>query len=387
MGKDICRAGILKCLLIQFGSGMKKHTTSINEHARALLEITRDEYAYCSYVQYRSSDPRGKSPGWCSDSGDEIAYFVGISRQGLHKMTARLTAKNLIEISGKGGKRVTGMWIDTENECKQSLHKTVNKVDKICKQSLHKTVNKVDEVYKELDIKLDEIEIEGEKEKTLPPATFDEMMIEVERLAVEAKKEKSPSIAGGFPKEEIDRLIGVNRAIRNQPTHTVKTVDANTIPGTLIRTVEGVNLEPTNGTEITIKTGMNEAGETYVFEHTERVNIPTGPRLPLASNAMEAQKIIETWCKDHGEQIRWAYDAARRNLTPEDLRERLIDFVGHYATTAEKQYLFFHDPARMFQNGLTKWLQRQNQFDREKRETVFAVSETKTNLPKSIRRY
>jgi hypothetical protein len=350
---------------------MKKHTTSINEKARSILEISRDEYALCSYIQYRSSDPRGKAAGWCTDTKQEIADFIGISRQGLHKMTAKLVSVRLLETSSKGFQRVTGKWIDTESECKQSLHQSVNKVYTKRKQSLHQSVNKVDEVYKELDNKLEKVEREGER-KTPHPATFDKMMSEVERLSVEAKKEKTPSIAGGFPKD---------------PTHTITCVEKTGIPGVITKIVDGVNLGPTNATELTIITGMNESGETYILEHTERVKLPGGPRYPLASNAMEAQKIIENWCAVNGEQIKWSYDAARRKLTAEDLHERLIDFCGHYATTAEKQTLFFLDPARMFQNGLTKWLQRQNKFDRDQAAKPKKEDRQPATLPPNIRRY
>ena len=213
------------------------------------------------------------------------------------------------------------------------------------------------------------IEGNGDK-KTPPPATYDEMIERVERLSVEAKKEKAPQVApppltihSGF-NEVMDYLEFVDPCIfKDDPTHIVHGVDCQTLPGSMIRTAE--ILEPTNANQITIKTGMNSAGETYIFEHTERVTIPNGTGYPLAQNAMEAQKIIENWCAVNGEQVRWSYDAARRKFTPEDLHERLIDFCGHYANTAEKQILFFLDPARMFQNGLTKWLQTQNKFDRE----------------------
>lgn len=139
---------------------MKKRTTNINESARSVLGITRDEYALCQYFHYRAGDPRGKKDGWCSDPKDEVAEFIGITRPGLYKMIARLAEQRLLETDPKTGfVRVTGKWIDTESECKQSLHGGVNKVYTERKQSLHSDVNKVYTHNKvEKDIELEERE-------------------------------------------------------------------------------------------------------------------------------------------------------------------------------------------------------------------------------------
>lgn len=265
-----------------------------------------------------------------------------------------------------------------------------------------------------------------EKKQTPPPETFDEMMSEVERLSVEEKKEKAPSVAGGFPNgnitietfsllseadqkniddlrelyfksgrqsewiEKMGPIIAATTGVRGivtapppptlysgfkevydylesenpgifdfpecEPPVLVQSIDAETLPGSIIK-----------GAEIIFTTSGKPSSEGQVFEVSYPGVFPTpnGTRYPLAKNAMEAQKIIEAWCVVNGEQVRWSYDAARRKFTPEDLHERLIDFCGHYANTAEKQTLFFSDPARVFMNGLTKWLQTQNKFDRE----------------------
>jgi DNA-binding MarR family transcriptional regulator len=130
-------------------SQIRKSTTSIKENARKSLEITRDEYALCSYAHYRCADPRMKAGGWCTDTKDEVADFVGISRPGLYKMMDRLEKKGLIEVqAGTGFIRATAFFIDTEhrNECKQSLQRpksSVNKVDTDCKLSLQGGVNLV----------------------------------------------------------------------------------------------------------------------------------------------------------------------------------------------------------------------------------------------------
>jgi hypothetical protein len=53
-------------------SQIRKSTTSIKGNARKSLEITRDEYALCSYAHYRCADPRMKAGGWCTDTKDEV---------------------------------------------------------------------------------------------------------------------------------------------------------------------------------------------------------------------------------------------------------------------------------------------------------------------------
>jgi len=117
-----------------------RKATPINEAARRELGISRDEYALCSYILYRSADPRQKVRGYCCDAKQDIADFIGITRAGLYKMADRLIAANLIECdSVTAFFTVTADFIDMENECKQSLHNEQTE----CKQSLQRSVNKV----------------------------------------------------------------------------------------------------------------------------------------------------------------------------------------------------------------------------------------------------
>lgn len=110
------------------------------EEARRALDISRDEYALCSYVLYRQASSRATVPGWCCDPKDSVADFVGVSRPGLYKMIDRMEAKGLMETNPANGViRTTAVFMDAENGCKQSLH--FEKTDR--KQSLHSTVNKV----------------------------------------------------------------------------------------------------------------------------------------------------------------------------------------------------------------------------------------------------
>lgn len=125
-----------------------RKATPINEAARRELGISRDEYALCSYILYRCADPRQKVRGYCCDSKQDIADFIGITRAGLYKMADRLIALNLIECdSVTSFFTVTAGFIDMENECKQSLHNEKN-VGEECKLSLQEGVNLV--THKEL---------------------------------------------------------------------------------------------------------------------------------------------------------------------------------------------------------------------------------------------
>ena len=138
---------------------MKRTKTHINEVARKSLDITRDEYALCAYLFFRQAYPSQKAPGWCSDSREEIADFVGITRQGLFKMLARLSGIGLVEQDAKTGcYRASAMFADADEgvnkvyvERKQSLHEGVNKVYVERKQSLPNKEERKERKKKEVD--------------------------------------------------------------------------------------------------------------------------------------------------------------------------------------------------------------------------------------------
>jgi len=102
---------------------LKKQATNILEKARRIMGITRDQYAFCQYVHYRCADPRQSVSGWCCDTKEDIADFVGISRVGVHKMARAMEQSKLVSISIGGYYQVTETWIDIESDCKQSLQK------------------------------------------------------------------------------------------------------------------------------------------------------------------------------------------------------------------------------------------------------------------------
>lgn len=174
---------------------LKKSFTNISEVARQRLGITRDEYALCAYIAYRIADPRQRISGWCCDTKEEIAAFVGVTRAGLYKMVSRLIVEELIEAGGAVPFvwKVTTKWVDTENNCKQSLQDSVNKVDTDCKQSLRRTVNKVYTHNKvEYDISKSKEE-RGDNEKNSPTPDGNSVSLEAE------KEKKNPPVPPAPP--------------------------------------------------------------------------------------------------------------------------------------------------------------------------------------------
>jgi len=185
---------------------LKKRSTSIMEDARLVLDITRDDYALCQYIHYRSADPRQAKRGWCCDTKEDLAFFVGISRVGIYKMIDRLEGLKLIETDPTTGfVCACAHWIDTENEHREKANEkksNVNKVDTLpkddvnkvyneCKQSLQDSVNKVTPNIKvEYDNKIDK---EEEKEKPIaisqPPTPS-----LPETIPLEEEEKKAPPV-------------------------------------------------------------------------------------------------------------------------------------------------------------------------------------------------
>lgn len=146
---------------------LKKGATGINEAARILLDINRDEYAFCQYVHYRQGHPSQKRRGFCADKKDEVAQFVGISRQALYKMIDRMEVLGLMTTEANGDLSTTALFIDTEVKCKESLHDQingVNLVDKDCKESLQQDEETVNLVARNNKV-LDRVNKKEEKEK------------------------------------------------------------------------------------------------------------------------------------------------------------------------------------------------------------------------------
>jgi hypothetical protein len=96
--------------------------TTIFEKARMFLDVSRDEYALCNYVQTWSAHPKNRQSGWCDRTQEQIAEWVGISVRGLRKMVNRMVEKNLLEQNdGSRLLRITEYWFSVTSEAK-TLH-------------------------------------------------------------------------------------------------------------------------------------------------------------------------------------------------------------------------------------------------------------------------
>ena len=143
------------------------------------------------------------------------------------------------------------------------------------------------------------VELEGEREDEKTTPTLEDVIEEIknrnaETRDVEAKKEKAPQVAPP-PHYGTNRETGYYTPLpwgegikRENPEPSnpvlVQSLDGQTVDGAMIRTAE--IMPPMNGAEIIIKTGINDAGEVYVFEQSYPVNIPTGPTFaPTNPNA------------------------------------------------------------------------------------------------------
>lgn len=191
-------------------SDFKKAYTHINEFARIIFGISRDEYAVCDYIHYRCADERMKVAGWCTDTKDMIADFIGISRPGLYKMLDRMLEKGLLRVDeARGYFKATPHYIDTDahaneamataHKCKLSLQKesgkTVNKVYNYRKLCLQYSVSLVTPI-KEINLSISKIkEKEGSRNCAPSPS------LENQIFHLEAKKEKKEEVAPAAPRE------------------------------------------------------------------------------------------------------------------------------------------------------------------------------------------
>ena len=87
--------------------------TTIEEPARAIFGISRDEYALCNYIQVWSSHPANRVPGYCDRTRQQMADFIGMTERGVRKMLERLTIIGLIEPSASARYyRITVAWFE-----------------------------------------------------------------------------------------------------------------------------------------------------------------------------------------------------------------------------------------------------------------------------------
>lgn len=381
---------------------MRKKSTTINEVAREVLHITRDEYALCSYIQYRQADRRGRA-GWCVDTKDEIAKFIGITRAGLYKMVDRLAKESLLFVEPKSGAlQVTEKWIDTESECKQSLqsknderkqslHATVNKVDKKSSES----VNLVTPIY-EVNNKVKEIEEEINTPQaafitTHTPTEFENVrIVEGQTFGLEeknnleaispaaGKKPRTPKTAGNQTAavcaeiktpEVLDFFHSIHAAWaewidykRRERKGTYKS--AKSEAATITELANEVNCDP----EAARAAIRRSIAKTYTGICPDKNWKSSTPPLrysledkPQAKTPEEMKVELSRFYNANASLLSEAQKTAETNYTGDRLRSIVIDFCSNLVRNKREGETFGQHHA-----ALGSWLKRQKEFDAAK---------------------
>jgi len=382
---------------------MRKKSTTINEVAREVLHITRDEYALCSYIQYRQADRRGRA-GWCVDTKDEVAKFVGITRAGLYKMVDRLAKESLLFVEPKSGAlQVTEKWIDTESECKQSLqsknderkqslHATVNKVDKKSGESvnlvtpIYEVNNKVKEIEEEIITPQAAIhitthtstEFENVEVVIVEGQAFDlEEKTNLEPITPAAgKKPRTPKTAGNnitaVCAEISDDMVlvffhGISEAWgewidykRRERKGTYKT--AKTEAATIAALAKAVNYDPEAGRAAI----EHSIAHTYSGIYPPKDTAPTAAPAarysledrPHANTPEQMKEELSRFYNANASLLSEAQKTAETNYTGDRLRSIVIDFCINRIAKARQGETFGQHHA-----ALGSWLKRQKEFD------------------------
>lgn len=218
---------------------------------------------------------------------------------------------------------------------------------------------------------------EREAEKDPTPTDFDNFMDRVNSEAattIEAKKEKNtPVPAAPSFCDEIRKELDILEREFKAPTHVVTAVDGQTLPGALVTTVEGLNLEQT----------------TRETAATASILKATGREIQCET-ADDANDLITEWAACNMATIENWYNRSKRVISAVDLQNIITKFCGTYANHSDsgKRLRFLSDPVLFFRNQCSGWLIDQNKYDSTQSSSKFAIpTEQKSNLPKSIRRY
>lgn len=382
---------------------MRKKSTTINEVAREVLHITRDEYALCSYIQYRQADRRGRA-GWCVDTKDEVAKFVGITRAGLYKMVDRLAKESLLFVEPKSGAlQVTEKWIDTESECKQSLqsknderkqslHATVNKVDKKSGESvnlvtpIYEVNNKVKEIEEEIITPQAAIHItthtstEFENVRIVEGQTFDlEEKTNLEPITPAAgKKPRAPKTAGNSTAavcaeiktpEVLDFFHSIHAAWaewidykRRERKGTYKS--AKSEAATITELANEVNCDP-EAARAAIQRSIAKTYTGICPDKNWKSSTPP-PRYsledrPQAHTPEQMKEELSRFYNANSALLSEAQKTAETNYTGDRLRSIVIDFCSNQVARRREGETFGQHHAAL---GL--WLKRQKEFDTAK---------------------
>jgi hypothetical protein len=358
----------------------------------------------------------GEETGWCYAGNAHFAKWLKCSPQNISIYVNSFKKQGFIDVKFSDEKTHAGRKMRVNLAWYHSIPNPLSPAVPPLSPAVPPLSPAVTDIHFKDTSKLS-VEGEREDEKTTPtPADYDEMMerVNAETRDVEEKEKgvnpvapHPPTVHAGFD-EVFDYLESQNPGMFNvlQSPVLIQSFDTKTIPGSMIRTAE--ILPPMNGTEIIIKTGINEDGEVYVFEQSYPVNIPTGPTFaptnpnattalfnrmnltPQATNGDEADAILTKWAAENIETVKFKYARAKRKFTAEDLDRLIVKFCGQYAsnkdTGTRERFLF--DPARFFNDKLSAWLADQPGFEKMlEPKNGFTQPETKSNLPKSIRRY
>jgi DNA-binding PadR family transcriptional regulator len=382
--------------------------TSITEQLRRDLDITRDEYALCKYAHYRQADPRMIKAGWCTDEKDDVAFFVGISRQSLRPMLLRMELKGLIEVSGvKGWFRATSKWIDLELAGKETLHKEFEEKRNARKETFHghgKKLStetefggkKLSEVYK-LDISKKE---EIEEEINTPQAAFitthsptkvenvEVVIVEGQTITLEektlepispaAKKPRTPKTAGNSTAavcaeiktpEVLDFFHSIHAAWaewidykRRERKGTYKS--AKSEAATITELANEVNCDP-EAARAAIQRSIAKTYTGICPDKNWKSSTPP-PRYsledrPQAHTPEQMKEELSRFYNANSALLSEAQKTAETNYTGDRLRSIVIDFCSNQVARRREGETFGQHHAAL---GL--WLKRQKEFDTAK---------------------
>lgn len=100
--------------------------------------LSCDEYVLCDMIFYLSKNDNSEVPGWCYKSRENMAQYMGVSKQGLLNMIERMEKKGFLEKDAHTKYlRTTKKWQDvyikkkenTTDEQQSKFRPEVNKVD------------------------------------------------------------------------------------------------------------------------------------------------------------------------------------------------------------------------------------------------------------------
>ena len=218
------------------------------------------------------------------------------------------------------------------------------------------------------------------KKTPSPPKDFDEMLqrVNAEVATIEAEKEKispvpaAPSFSGYDISDEADELkngvvrrdgpnyeptdfdfyskVPLSDMLEDAPVMLVQSFDGQTLPGALVTTVEGLNLEQT----------------TRETAATASILKATGREIQCET-ADDANDLITAWAARNMATIENWYNRSKRVISAVDLQNIITKFCGTYANHSDsgKRLRFLADPVLFFRNQCSGWLIDQNKYDRE----------------------